>query len=100
MASIGSFRKGSDGTWSYHISAGRDHSTGKYRQIHRRGFKTKSDAVQHADHERKRVREIGYRSSGNSTLKDYAGRWLTEFALHNTKGKPLAASTLSAYKIH
>ncbi|MEY2451482.1 MAG: hypothetical protein QOD92_1056 [Acidimicrobiaceae bacterium] len=64
------------GLWGFVVDAGTDPKSGKRRQVRRRGFKTKTDALAELDKIRQSSRDHTYVANTRQTLGDYLDEWL------------------------
>ena len=72
---IGKYKGKRETTWFYRVDLGRDETTGKRRQIHKGGFRTRDKAQQAL---RKKIGEImdgTYVESSTMTLAEYLKEW-------------------------
>jgi len=62
--------------WEIVVDAGPDPKTGKRRQVKRRGFKLKKDALAARDQIRGQARDAAYVRPTKETVRDYLTRWI------------------------
>ncbi|HLS07741.1 site-specific integrase [Lentibacillus sp.] len=84
-------------TWAFTIDRGVDPSTGKRKQITRRGFNTSKEAELAATKIMQELEDNEYVEENKITLKNYLTEWLEVFAKQNVRKSTFKGYTSAIY---
>jgi integrase len=80
------------GSWSYIIDVGKDHATGKRKQLRKSGFRTQAEAEQALTEVVAEVNQGRYRHDGRQTVRSYLEQWIDH------KSRQLRPTTMEQYR--